>query len=1183
MNLSSLLLNLLQTGPILLGVWAIKSVNEPRASRYRQVFLPIVAAIFAVLAMIVLYRLNGVFDSIIATIFHFLPFLERFYQASWLYVVENVVILLIFMLIKQIYLAISRRYLVGPDFRGSETVGAIYDFDVASSRWFVSPRLSQTRVLFAVVFWVSLALTWIYSSLTQMALAWPGFSAIAFPVVALIVIGEIYYALNGLTRVEATDLIVGDDDSSSRVVNYGALRDLFESRLQKKILDSGVDLAYPHLSSTRSVIDSMRQDSHSTARLHADYFDRLKREGVEVDENLIHATWDISAGKSIVLNTPFYQDLTPYISIALHIQLLHQGTCLFIVGRDSIAEDVRDWIRGSVESMVGVPGLWAVDVLGKEGSDDLNVGILRFSDLHNDRLIQENDDFLKKVSLVVLLEPARMLITGQIGLGVVFARCGQRKPPVCVSIDRNHDGLVDALSHLLKVNVTDVVATPRLTGVSSEMVWRTDGPPLVGELLPEVTRYLGMGTEIAALALKYHVSRVKWIGGDRFPVVDMSWIAGQYYLPINTFAELELSQRALTESFEAQSNPISGAQEDHSFLVVEDEINNVYETIRMFTTRSKKNGFVNVLSEDYVLRDYMVDNRRLFAADPKAIPSVVPDFVRTERNTVLRLIVEMCLFYVAESDVRRELEHIGIHVPTDAEEREAGLEEPAVVRILRAILCQFTGIEQIDVTSARLLKEVEPNGVLPQEEIHFKIVDSSEIEELVNSLQSAYFVVEDDREEENFIGACLQGHVEQTLLPGQFLTFAGKYYEVRSIGLSKRHHEVILRRAADHITGRPTYRSLRYFDVAASDDDNSWHSDGVRVRGGDIQVSMIRATVTAQSLGYLEMPGRAALDQSRKVMLEDPVPRVYHSKQVLEIRLDGASAQVRRTIALLLNELFVTMFPLGHHFVFAVTEDDEGSLGDLLPKMSARRTPARPGATVLDSNETQAEANVIYVVEDSMVDLGLVVAVQRNWNRLLDIVLDYLRWLVEEPVVKAEPAVAALPRFPGDTDDSYSERVEIVHEAERQGTYMPPPKPSRWERFKAWLASKFRRVKKVGPQAEEDPQEPEESESTDPTTTLPPPPPGPGDSSHPGVVTEPELDYLDRPEIEDPQESVAGTEESVPVPDVVVEKEDTQKPGGVPPMFDAAWLPAESGYDDNRSLDSSDKTSTNGGEHHVEK
>lgn len=47
------------------------------------------------------------------------------------------------------------------------------------------------------------------------------------------------------------------------------------------------------------------------------------------------------------------------------------------------------------------------------------------------------------------------------------------------------------------------------------------------------------------------------------------------------------------------------------------------------------------------------------------------------------------------------------------------------------------------------------------------------------------------------------GHVFQALIPGQFLTYDGKYYEVQAI---TPQNGVAVRRAADHITDRVYYR-----------------------------------------------------------------------------------------------------------------------------------------------------------------------------------------------------------------------------------------------------------------------------------------------------------------------------------------------------------------------------------------
>src|SRR5690606_18617995 len=119
------------------------------------------------------------------------------------------------------------------------------------------------------------------------------------------------------------------------------------------------------------------------------------------------------------------------------------------------------------------------------------------------------------------------------------------------------------------------------------------------------------------------------------------------------FAELEPSQHALTSMLQARANPLHVPRADRRFLIVEDELSNVYESLRLFASRSTESGFIHLISEDYLLRDYMVDNRELFSTDPKAIPSIVADYARTSRNAVLRLVLMLSAFPVAESAIAR--------------------------------------------------------------------------------------------------------------------------------------------------------------------------------------------------------------------------------------------------------------------------------------------------------------------------------------------------------------------------------------------------------------------------------------------------------------------------------------------------------------------------------------------------
>ena len=77
--------------------------------------------------------------------------------------------------------------------------------------------------------------------------------------------------------------------------------------------------------------------------------------------------------------------------------------------------------------------------------DEPDIGILKFSDLYNLRLQRNHSDFLSRVGFVFIVEPSRLLASGQAGVSLLVHRFDESKEPVVyAACDRNCDGLVDA-------------------------------------------------------------------------------------------------------------------------------------------------------------------------------------------------------------------------------------------------------------------------------------------------------------------------------------------------------------------------------------------------------------------------------------------------------------------------------------------------------------------------------------------------------------------------------------------------------------------------------------------------------------------------------------------------------------------------------------------------------------------
>ena len=143
-------------------------------------------------------------------------------------------------------------------------------------------------------------------------------------------------------------------------------------------------------------------------------------------------------------------------------------------------------------------------------------------------------------------------------------------------------------------------------------------------------------------------------------MTDMRWIAKQYYYDLLHYAQLPYGAGddgpllpGVSQPMGCQSGekPVHGGGGDESF--------NMFEVKRDFATRIGSRGFINVITSDYLLRDYMAANEGIFNADPKAIPYIVADHARTERNVVLRLCLRMSVEPVPDRELHRGADAAG--------------------------------------------------------------------------------------------------------------------------------------------------------------------------------------------------------------------------------------------------------------------------------------------------------------------------------------------------------------------------------------------------------------------------------------------------------------------------------------------------------------------------------------------
>ncbi len=1008
----NLILTLARFLPFLAFVLLNAKANLKKPFRSRQFPMPVLALVYCVLMLIfarqlhgyllrLLQALPGLLDRLsrLAAGVSFLAGLQPFLAnlsdrlLQW---VQNMnipyVMLFVFSAAMMLVHILLKRILVGIFkglFRSSAVHDALvqffYEQDEDTGLWYVKPGMGQART-YLKTFYVGAAVIAVAAAIAAAELYRTGTLTEPFyPAFAIIVIGELYFFLAGQTKQEAEEQIEGEGEQTKSIYNYALLRKELRALFGDKLTaeDTSVNMGLANAISNHDLLDRIESSEEPAEEAYAIFMRRQLEAGLALDQNYLISGLELLRGRSILFNNPFYYDLVPYAFYPMNRTLLRHKKVLVILGRHGAEADIARWCRTGLHAVTNLEELWHVDVLTDQPKET-DVGIITRSSVHDYDLHQANAAFFSQVEFVVLLEPSRLVTTAQVGVNAIVRLCGggSGKITYC-AVDKNCDGMVDALSHILMTSLTEVSATEKHLGVCSHMCWKPDRELLQHRMLPNISRYLGMGTELSFVALKNQVSRARWYGGDAFPVEDMRWIAGQYYHDLLSYANLPTTQETMDRSFVVSHNLYDGGKEDNCYLTVEDEACNMFEMKRCFSTRARNQSFINVISPEYLLHDYMSANSSIFNADAKAIPYIVADYARTRRNVVLRLCLRMSMGQVSLDQVRHELMLIDVDTRDALESLwheiccfgcPAG-DGPETDERGREILTLGEKPYHADVLKLR--RQYSDKSGKMEDMVY--IEDHRFSRALLGDLQNAGYIAEQEDGQRLYLGSELSGQIYQKYLPGQFFTFSGKYYEMLSVTADG---QVLVRRAADHITGRPVYRQVREYGIANAVDSTAV---GACRDAGDIRMTRQYADIRVRTPAYWQMAQRGDFAGGRRVTISGVPEREYRNKQLLRVdftRPDGGlTPEIRMTLTLLMNEVFVTLFGDNAAYITAVTP---GTMEQPIT------------CSIRSEGAYTPDPDAIYIIEDSQLDLGLLVAVERNLDRIFTIIRDYLDWHFEE-------------------------------------------------------------------------------------------------------------------------------------------------------------------------------------------
>lgn len=1052
--------------PFVIFVLLNSKANMKKEIRYKQYLMPVIAVVYSIVLLIFMnslsklvtklfVKLADVFDRIDLSVVA--DFIREIYSSWGIYltaVLFNTAAMVLFIIIKRVLtLSLSGIYVDRNSFIGS-VVEIFYSYDEQEECWYVKEHFGQARTFIKTVYF-GISIVSGLAFLVSLGLCMNHLvSSPFYPVFAIIIIGEIAFYIGGLEKDEQNSSFALQADNSAHIAMYPMLRKPLKALFGDKLSAEGTTVNNVGITGggVEDILVNLERDGSHVGKNYAAFIRKKMADGLKPNVDYVRSGYELAIGKSLLFNTPFYDKLNPYAFYAMNRALLTGGKVLIVLGRHGTEEDLFKWCEDGIKQVSNVSDMWKISVLDKkkvEEDEIADIGIISRSSVHDLDVHKNNLPFLKSVSFVMVVEPSRLVTSAQIGLNLLIKNCGQEKPITFCSMDRNCDGLVDSLSHILMTNITEVSATEYPHGASSFMYWTADSDYLQHRILPGISRFLGMGTELSMVALKNQAKKAVWYGGDTFPVKDVRWIAKQYYHDLLDYAQLPTTQETFDNCFQTSFNMCNEKVSDYSYVTVEDDRNNLFEIRRNFATIAEQQGFVNVISSEYMLREYMSSNPDMFTADAKAIPYIAADYARTKRNVILTLCLLLCVDSVKEDVIQRQLMMLNV----DTKNLISGLWKEICV-----IFCE-RGQNDVDVYGTPILSVKMNNGKIisfsRDETILFKrmySVESGQFESvytienkefvdiILDDLQNASYIAEQDSRDE-YIGTELKGHVYQKYLPGQFFTLNGKYYQMVSTTIDDR---IMVRRASDHITGRLYYRQIRNYAISRLENSELM---GALKTVNNIDIYYQFADFTVNTPGYWKLGAYNDFDNGDLVMLNGVPDRRYYHKQILKFDFskfgDAFTDSIRMTLTNLINEVFVTLFADNYPFISAITPGNFDA-------------PMTYNLSLEEGVENSDKC--IFVVEDSQLDIGLLVAVERNISRIFQIISDYLSW-------NDEQIAESLKK---ETEPEQSEQhkpFDVYEEAEAEEK---PKKKGIFGKIGSWFKGLFKKKKgKDGKSTEE--------------------------------------------------------------------------------------------------------------------
>lgn len=442
---------------------------------------------------------------------------------------------------------------------------------------------------------------------------------------------------------------------------------------------------------------------------------------------------------------------------------------------------------------------------------------------------------------------------------------------------------------------------------------------------------------------------------------------------------------------------------NNNYIVANDNNYNLYDSIYKLSLINGKNNHINIVSNQYLLRDYMIDNYKGDKARLKQFLPYIPCQVDNSKVILHSLILQLTNFGVNESNLVRIFNQNNIKV---------SLTKRNNAQIISKALNEYIKREfdvLIDTYPYIMMQESDENFVFDANNNSFMVneirygLDKSILTVLPKTLFREIKFIKDgfvlDIEKEysyNFY---------QKYLPGQKHSLNGMSYIIKEVIDINGENEAVVELSTDYDNN--DYRQLRIINMI----NDISIKEKIKHDYEDITVTYTLGTTDyiINTEGYYEFNNGIILtpNENRYIQLsnenKEKTRRTHKNAKVLKIDISvlnekaenitklfevGKKDQIAYAFSFILSEVLFSMLGENANYIQVKAKTSEeydfNSCAWVWPIIG-------------DPNENNSIE--LYIFEDVELERGLVDIIYKNIDNILELIYDYLRWIMVKDVI----------------------------------------------------------------------------------------------------------------------------------------------------------------------------------------